>query len=139
MTNSTAASPTSTAKSARARTPPSDTRSDDDDDGDDCTPLGDLASKMPELVASTESERRFHVPGCDMDNFSPDHFHRGLLSPAFNGGEVSYRKDQPPVPAALMRQHQAQQQQQQQSAQPPAALQPSNVPAPVLDGGDLIG
>ena len=74
-----------------------------DDDDDEYTGIGHIPAQ---LVQSTESDTvRFRVGGQgDMeDACSPDHARAGLFSPTFHGGEVTYSRSDPPVPAALLR------------------------------------
>ena len=72
-----------------------------DADDDEYTALGDIPAQV---IRSTESDTiRFNVPGQDGPEgaCSPDHDRGNLFSPTFLGGEVSYSKERPPVPAAL--------------------------------------
>jgi hypothetical protein len=55
-----------------------------------------------QLKQSAESDTvHMWVEQQDFDGCSPNH-DRGLLSPVFNGTEVSYSKSNPPIPAALL-------------------------------------
>jgi hypothetical protein len=74
---------------------------EEEEEEDEYAGLGDIPLTLKASTESTDLVRLSVQHQGDYDAYSPNHEDRGLFSPVFDGTEVSYRKSNPPLPAAL--------------------------------------